>query len=64
MEEGRFLEYRCPVCGSLNETFADPSAGPVQTLVEDCTVCCRPNVVRIRIDQRTGETSVDVEYEG
>lgn len=64
METGSFVTYPCPVCGRLNETFADPSAGPAQTFVEDCTVCCRPNVVRLQIDLRTGETSVEVEFEG
>ena len=64
METGSFVTYLCPVCGSLNETLADPSAGSVQTFVEDCTVCCRPNVVRLRIDLRSGEATAEVEFEG
>ncbi|MCU0454528.1 MAG: CPXCG motif-containing cysteine-rich protein [Bacteroidetes bacterium] len=64
MDTGSFVNYQCPVCGSLNEAFADPTAGPEQTFVEDCTVCCRPNVLRLRIDQRSGEVTVDVEFEG
>lgn len=64
METASFLTYSCPVCGSLNETLADPSAGADQTFVEDCAVCCRPNVVRLRIDLRTGEATVDVAFEG
>jgi hypothetical protein len=64
MDGGSFVTYPCPVCGSLNETFADPSAGAAQTFVEDCTVCCRPNVVRLRIDLRSGEASAEVEFEG
>jgi hypothetical protein len=64
MEDGRFVGYVCPVCGSPNETFADPSAGPAQTFVEDCTICCRPNIVRLRIDLRTGDVTAEVEFEG
>lgn len=42
------LRYACPWCGEPNQTLADPSGGPVQELVEDCRVCCRPVVLRLR----------------
>jgi hypothetical protein len=56
--------YRCAVCGEENETFVDPSAGMVQTYVEDCAVCCRPNVLRVRIDGSSGTLSLESEFEG
>lgn len=52
--------YRCPHCGELNETTVDSSAGLHQTYIEDCTVCCRPNILRIAISD-AGDTSIDVE---
>jgi hypothetical protein len=29
----------------------DLSAGGVQEYVEDCPVCCRPNVIRVSVDE-------------
>lgn len=29
----------------------DLSAGAEQEYVEDCPVCCRPNVIRVEIDE-------------
>ncbi|MEE9218406.1 MAG: CPXCG motif-containing cysteine-rich protein [Acidobacteriota bacterium] len=42
--------YRCPSCGEAIEIAVDPSAGRLQEYVEDCSVCCRPNVLRIEFD--------------
>jgi len=56
--------YCCAVCGEENETFVDLSAGSVQSYVEDCAVCCRPNALRIRIDESSGKISVETEFEG
>ena len=56
--------YRCAVCGEENETLVDPSAGSIQSYVEDCAVCCRPNVLHIRIDEATGNISLETEFEG
>lgn len=55
--------YRCGYCGEENETLADPSGGPEQSYTEDCTVCCRPNALRIRISPE-GEVTLNAEYEG
>jgi len=35
--------YQCPHCGEEVDTWPDPGAGQVQTYIEDCPVCCRPN---------------------
>ena len=44
--------------------FVDPSGGSRQTFTEDCTVCCRPNLITITIDD-DGEIDLAVtqEYE-
>jgi hypothetical protein len=42
--------YPCPTCWESIEVTVDPSAGPEQQYVEDCPVCCRPNVLRVSID--------------
>lgn len=55
--------YRCAYCGEENETVVDPSAGTRQAYTEDCTVCCRPNVIHITISEE-GELSIAAKAEG
>ncbi len=57
------ITYRCAVCGEPNETFVDESAGSEQQYIEDCRVCCRPNVLRIFIDEETKEVIMSAEFE-
>ena len=38
----------CPCCGAAVELLLDPGGGSYQEYVEDCEVCCRPWVVRVR----------------
>jgi hypothetical protein len=57
-------EYTCAYCGETNLTFVDVSGGWQQSYVEDCQVCCRPNVLFIRIDEDTFDIEIDSEYEG
>jgi len=45
-------EFVCAYCGETNDLFVDPSAGDRQAYVEDCQVCCRPNLLTIRGDAR------------
>jgi hypothetical protein len=40
--------FQCAGCGEWNSTLVDETAGREQTYVEDCQVCCRPNLLRIR----------------
>jgi hypothetical protein len=56
--------YRCAVCGEENETFVDLSSGSIQTYVEDCSVCCRPNILHVRIDEPSGKIFLETEFEG
>jgi hypothetical protein len=39
----------CPYCGEPIELLVDCSAGH-QEYVEDCSVCCRPIVVRVVVE--------------
>ena len=54
--------YDCPCCGEAIRAVLDPSAGEAQSYVEDCPVCCRPLVLRVRFDAE-GEASVEAEAE-
>ncbi len=44
-------EYTCGVCGEQIVVPVDFTAVDEQTYVEDCPVCCRPNVIRVEIDE-------------
>ena len=39
----------CPYCGEQIDVLVDCSAGS-QEYVEDCSVCCRPIVVRLTVE--------------
>ncbi len=39
--------YICPTCGESIVIPLDPSAGGEQEYIEDCPVCCNPNVIRV-----------------
>jgi len=42
--------YQCAGCGEWNDTTVDESAGEQQTYVEDCQVCCKPNLLHVAYD--------------
>jgi hypothetical protein len=42
--------YICDSCGEQIEIPIDFSAGSRQSYVEDCPVCCNPNVIHVTID--------------
>ena len=42
--------YICDSCGEEIVVPLDPSAGSHQQYVEDCPVCCRPNVIHVEFD--------------
>jgi len=43
--------YVCDACGEEIVVPIDLSAGSSQEYVEDCPVCCRPNVIHIEVDE-------------
>ena len=42
--------YICDSCGEEIVIPIDISQGSHQDFVEDCPVCCRPNSIRVEID--------------
>jgi hypothetical protein len=44
--------YTCEACGEEIVVPIDLAAGVSQDYVEDCPVCCRPNVIHVRVDRR------------
>ncbi|MFA6457119.1 MAG: CPXCG motif-containing cysteine-rich protein [Bacteroidota bacterium] len=54
--------FFCSFCGEKNEVFVEPEAGDEQILTEDCFVCCRPNVLHIRIANQ--QIIIESEFEG
>ena len=45
------VPYQCAYCGEENEAEIDTSAASRQSYVEDCAVCCRPNLLHITISE-------------
>lgn len=57
------VEFICAFCGEANPTFIDLSAGSQQSYVEDCQVCCQPNVLYISVNEDTLEVEVHSDCE-
>lgn len=55
--------FDCAFCGEINETSVDVSGGSRQIYVEDCQVCCRPNLLSIQFDAE-GTARITACYEG
>lgn len=43
--------YICSACGEEIVVPIDFTGGESQEYVEDCPVCCRPNVLHVEIDE-------------
>jgi Cysteine-rich CPXCG len=58
------VTYECAFCGEENEILVDVSGGRRQSFTEDCTVCCRPNLITLVVDE-DGDVELEVtqEYE-
>ena len=54
---------KCAACGEWNSTSVDESAGRLQSYVEDCHVCCQPNVLRVEYDSSSQEFFITAERE-
>jgi len=55
--------FQCASCGEWNATTVDESAGSKQSYVEDCQVCCKPNLLRIEYDIAAAEFWITAELE-
>ncbi len=43
--------YICDACGEEIMVPLDLSAGSTHEYVEDCPVCCRPNVIHVVVEE-------------
>jgi hypothetical protein len=55
--------FQCAGCGEWNLTSVDESAGRHQSYVEDCQVCCKPNLLRVEYDLASGEFVIAAQLE-
>lgn len=55
------VAVRCPACWETIELTVDLSAGSA-AYTEDCSVCCRPMLVRLEVTTE-GHWRIDVEAE-
>ncbi|MBX7072823.1 MAG: CPXCG motif-containing cysteine-rich protein [Pirellulales bacterium] len=42
--------YICDACGEEIVVPLDLTAGTSQSYVEDCPICCRPNLIHVEVD--------------
>lgn len=54
--------YVCPHCGEEIVIPVDVSQGSSQAYVEDCPVCCAPNLIHVELEE-DGESRVWAEAE-
>ena len=50
--------FLCVYCAQANEVPIDADGLAEQSYVEDCQVCCRPNLLHVHVDAEHGEASV------
>jgi hypothetical protein len=55
--------YTCAGYGEWNVTTVDESAGSRQRYVEDCQICCKPNLLRVHWQSGAGEFVIEAELE-
>ena len=55
--------FQCAGCWEWVETLVDESAGSKQVYVEDCQVCCRPNLLTVRWEAGEREFLISAELE-
>ena len=55
--------FQCDYCGEWNVSEVDESAGMAQQYVEDCQVCCQPNVLTVQFNRAQDEFVICAERE-
>jgi len=55
--------FQCAGCGESNQTTVDESAGRRQSYIEDCQVCCKPNLLRVEYHPGEREFVITAELE-
>ncbi|MGF1536283.1 MAG: CPXCG motif-containing cysteine-rich protein [Elainellaceae cyanobacterium] len=56
-------DYTCAFCGESSTTFVDLTGGFQQSYIEDCQVCCRPNVLYVVVDEETLDVTIHTDYD-
>lgn len=55
--------FQCAACGEWNDIAVDESAARNQRYVEDCQVCCKPNLLFVIIERPSGDVRITAELE-
>ena len=55
--------FICAFCFEPNRVMVDPAGGSHQRYVEDCQVCCRPNMLTVSWDALEACYVIDSEPE-
>ena len=55
--------FQCAGCGAWNSTVVDASVETRQSYVEDCQVCCKPNVLHVEWDPDLGKIVIQADLE-
>ncbi|HEV7220136.1 MAG: CPXCG motif-containing cysteine-rich protein [Terriglobales bacterium] len=55
--------FQCAGCGEWNEISVDDCVGKHQSYVEDCQICCKPNVLHISYDSEMQEFGITAQLE-
>ena len=55
--------FQCAGCGESNDITLADGGGPAQQYVEDCQVCCKPNLLKIAFDREIEEYIVSAALE-
>ena len=55
--------FQCAGCGEWNETTVDESVGRRQRYLEDCQICCKPNILSIEYDPEEKRFRISAELE-
>jgi hypothetical protein len=61
--DGMSAGFQCAGCGEWNEATVDESAGRSQIYVEDCQICCKPNLLHVEWDGQTQQAVIRAELE-
>ena len=54
--------FLCAYCLQVVETTVDATGGFAQEYIEDCTVCCRPNLLRVTVESDGESATIEADY--
>lgn len=53
--------FICLFCLQVNTILVDASGGLRQEYIEDCQVCCRPNLLQVTVEPTLREAVIEAE---